>query len=237
MKYYITGDIHGNLDRLDNLAFISEGDRKNITLIILGDCGFNYFMNIKDMILKEQANSYGFTLFCIKGNHELHPDQIPSYKTKIWNGAPVYYEEDFPNLLFAKDGEIYTIAGRKVFVMGGAYSVDKEYRLLYGYHWFNTEQPSEKIKMFALKNLDKNGWRTNIVLTHTAPLKSQPVHMFDPFVIQDTVDKSTEEFLDEISDKLSFDKWYFGHYHGEWINGKYEMLFAKIEYLFEEKEE
>ena len=39
------------------------------------------------------------------------------------------------------------------------------------------------------------------------------------------VDKSTEVFLDGISDKLQFNDWYFGHYHGDWDNGKYHLLF------------
>ena len=37
------------------------------------------------------------------------------------------------------------------------------------------------------------------------------------------------------TDKLSFEKWYFGHYHGDWqtvIDGKhYEMLFEGIKEL------
>lgn len=232
MNYYITGDIHGELDRLEKFSSgLSKEERKDTTLIILGDCGFNYYKNVKDMIMKERAKELGITLFCIKGNHELHPDQIKSYKTKEWNGAPVYYEEDYPNLLFAKDGEIYDICGKKVFVIGGAYSVDKFYRLSMGYMWFESEQPSKETKMYALNNLNKNGWYVDIVLSHTAPLKTVPVHMFMPMVDQSTVDQSTEEFLDEISDKLNFDKWYFGHYHGDWVNGKYEMLFTKIELL------
>ena len=33
-------------------------------------------------------------------------------------------EDDFPNLLFAKDGEIFDLEGHKAIVLGGAYSVD-----------------------------------------------------------------------------------------------------------------
>lgn len=232
MKYFITGDIHGDVTRIEDFCKVNK-DVIDSTIIILGDCGFNYFENIRDMILKERANKLGITLLCIKGNHEIHPDQLDYYKTKEWNGAPVYYEEDFPNILFAKDGEIYTIGDRKVFVIGGAYSVDKYYRLATGMKWFPSEQPSAETKMFSLKTLDKNGWKADIVLSHTSPLKTQPVHMFLPTTDQSTVDNSTEEFLEEISDKLDFDKWYFGHYHADWQNGKYEMLFQSIKLLFE----
>lgn len=55
------------------------------------------------------------------------------YKLQEWNGGKVWVEEAYPNILFAKDGEIYDIAGMKTIVIGGAYSVDKFYRLSKGY--------------------------------------------------------------------------------------------------------
>lgn len=33
------------------------------------------------------------------------------YKLQEWNGGKVWVEEAYPNILFAKDGEIYDIAG------------------------------------------------------------------------------------------------------------------------------
>ena len=51
----------------------------------------------------------------------------------------VYYEEEFPSILFAKDGEVYNLNGLKTIVMGGAYSIDKAYRLAYGYGWWEDE--------------------------------------------------------------------------------------------------
>ena len=40
----------------------------------------------------------------------------------------VYYEEEFPSILFAKDGEVYDFNEKSVIVIGRAYSVDKYYR-------------------------------------------------------------------------------------------------------------
>lgn len=39
----------------------------------------------------------------------------------------MYYEEKYPNILFAIDGEIYNLNSKKTLVIGGAYSVDKEF--------------------------------------------------------------------------------------------------------------
>lgn len=50
-------------------------------------------------------------------------------KKKIWNEGIVYVEEQYPNILFAKDGEIYNFNGKKVMPIGGAYSIDKYYRI------------------------------------------------------------------------------------------------------------
>lgn len=33
--------------------------------------------------------------------------------------------------------------------MGGAYSIDKMFRLIYGYGWWGDEQPSEEIKQYV----------------------------------------------------------------------------------------
>jgi 3-oxoacid CoA-transferase subunit A len=45
-------------------------------------------------------------------------------------GGKVFIESDYHNLIFAKNGEFYTIDNKKVLVIGGAYSIDKEYRLI-----------------------------------------------------------------------------------------------------------
>ena len=68
----------------------------------------------------------------------------------------------------------------------------------------------------------------DIVLSHTAPLKYEPVEMFLAGVDQSRVDKSTEEWLDDIENMISYNKWYFGHYHGDSVRtNKVTMLFHK----------
>lgn len=86
------------------------------------------------------------TMLCIHGNHEIRPASLPSYRTKQWNGGTVWVEEAFPRLLFAMDGEIFNLEGLRHLVIGGAYSVDKFYRLARGCGWWPDEQPSQKIK-------------------------------------------------------------------------------------------
>ena len=141
-------------------------------------------------------------------------------------GGKVLIEEEYPNLIFAKDGEIYNIDGKKILVIGGAYSVDKQYRLLHGYKWFKDEQLTKK-EMDTI--LDKvKGKHFDIVLTHTCPYKYEPREVFMQGLDQSKVDKSMEHFLDEIEEKISYDKWYCGHYHTEKQVDKLEFMFGRI---------
>lgn len=222
-RFFLTGDTHGVFNRIE--IFCRENNTtKDDILCILGDAGINYYLNKRDYMLKQVLQDLPITLFCIHGNHEERPFNIPTYKEKEWNNGMVYYEEEFPNLLFAKDGEIYTINGKKCLVIGGAYSVDKGYRLLKGWSWFKDEQPSKEIVKYVEKQIAKQK-EFDIVLSHTCPINTEPKHMFLPFIDQSKVDKTTELILQRVADLITFDAWYFGHFHGHWDNGKYHMLF------------
>lgn len=222
-RFFLTGDTHGNFTRIYNFCQRFNTTKDDI-MCILGDAGINYYLGTKDYKLKDVLADLPITLFCIHGNHEERPFNIPTYKEKKWNGGMVYYEEEFPNLLFAKDGEIYTINGKKCLVIGGAYSVDKDYRLSMGYAWFKDEQPSREIVKYVEKQITKQK-HFDIVLSHTCPIETEPKHMFLPFIDQSKVDKTTELILQRVADLITFDAWYFGHFHGHWDNGKYHMLF------------
>lgn len=212
MVYYI-GDTHGRFDKI--LKYIYDGTltAKDV-VVILGDAGFNYYGNNHgDLYNKRKLNTYGVKIFCIQGNHEQRPANIPTYKMRQFRGGKVWYEPEFSNILFAKDGEIYDLDGKQSIVIGGAYSVDKWYRIKKGYKWFADEQPSQRIKHTVESKLAACNWHIDQVLTHTCPLKYTPVETFLPGVDQSKVDKSTEEWLDAIEDQLHYDRWLCGHWH------------------------
>lgn len=211
--FYYTGDIHGQSHKL--ISFIDSHPLGNDdVIVILGDAGFNYYGNSNgDSFFKREINSLGVTIFCIHGNHEQRPEAIPSYKLKYMNGGRVFIEDEFPNLIFAKDGEIFDLGGLKTIVLGGAYSVDKYYRLLNGFHWFENEQPSEQIKIDVDLSLEKCKWQVDTVLSHTCPYKYIPKEAFLPGINQTLVDNSTEHWLDNIENKLSYKHWLCGHWH------------------------
>ena len=118
-------------------------------MIILGDAGINYWLDLSDKELKGRLSGMDITFFCVHGNYEARPCEAAEYEEKIWNEGIVYVEEQYPNILFAKDGEIYNFNGKKVMPIGGAYSIDKYYRIRNGLPWFETEQPDEAIKEYV----------------------------------------------------------------------------------------
>lgn len=126
---------------------------------------------------------------------------------------------------------MFNLDGKKAIVMGGAYSIDKEMRLMYGYGWWADEQPSEEIKADVERQLDKLDWKVDVVLSHTTPLKYEPVEVFLKGVDQSGVDKSTEIWLDGIEERLDYGKWYCGHYHTKKKIDQLEIMFENFDLL------
>jgi len=143
----------------------------------------------------------------------MRPQQIPSYCEGEWHGGKVLVESAYPNILFPMDGEVFDFDGASAIVIGGAYSVDKYYRLVRGWRWIEDEQPSPAIKAAVEAALEKRDYRVDYVLTHTCPLRYEPVEVFLDGVDQSTVDKTTEEWLGEIERRLDYKRWYCGHFH------------------------
>lgn len=225
---YLMADTHGKFRRV--MEFLESGQiTKDDLLIILGDAGFNYdTVPGSGLRRKAPVNSYGIPVLCLQGNHELRPEHIESYREIPWRGATVYQEEKYPNLLFAKDGECYDLEGKRVLVCGGAYTVFKEYRIKKGLPWYADEQPSDEIKRRVEAKLDALNWEVDVMLTHTCPSKAVPTEKYIPGVDQSTVDKSTEDWLDRIEDRLRYRDWYCGHWHIEKQVGRIHFVYHNI---------
>ena len=208
MLIYVTGDIHGDPRRVEELCCkysLAEDD----IVVILGDVGANYYLGHRDVLMKQYLNELPPTIFCVHGNHEARPENVSGYEEKEWNSGIVYCQKEFPKLLFAKDGEIFDLDGLRCIVIGGAYSVDKFYRLARGWAWWQDEQPSAKTRSYVEQQLKNN--QIDVILSHTCPEKYMPIECFLPGIDQSQVDRSTEEWLDHIEDSTNYKAWYCGH--------------------------
>jgi 3-oxoacid CoA-transferase subunit A len=228
---YVTGDIHGDPEYLIYKAQ-QIGLTKDDILVLLGDVGANYYLDKRDLKLKEVLDKHiEATILCIHGNHEARPATVEGYYLTSFMGGRVWVQPEFPKLLFAHDGDIFTLEGKKCLVLGGAYSVDKFYRLAKKYAWFEDEQPSDEIKAHVAKQLANVNNKVDIVFSHTCPLKYEPIEVFLPGLDQSTVDKSTEQWLDEIEGRLDYSAWYAGHFHTNKRIDKLHLLFEDWECL------
>lgn len=228
---YITGDIHGEIAPIHALwkrFYPTEDD----VIVILGDAGINYTGQMQDWFLKEELSALKTTFFCIHGNHENRPQNIASYREKQWHGGRVLYEEDFPNILFPVDGDIFEISGKKCLVIGGAYSVDKLYRLRSGWNWWPDEQPTPTIKAYVEEQIKAH--QIEVIFSHTCPFKYIPTECFLPGIDQSGVDNSTEQWLDTIEDAVNYEAWYMGHWHIDKRIDKMHFLFHGVEVLGED---
>ena len=231
MNWFITGDKHGDFSALfsENPEILANSDN---AIIVLGDAGVNYYLDKRDNKIKEALNSVGCLWYIVYGNHESRPSRVyvmcHVYDLNV-NGW-VWYQSEYPNIRYFDDYGIYTIHGLKTAIIGGAYSVDKYYRLERGWQWFSDEELNDE-EMNDCMQLMKNH-KFDIVLSHTCPLVYEPTDLFLSFIDQSTVSKRVEEFLDKIKNSIDWSIWLFGHFHADRIEApRVEQYYHDIEEL------
>ena len=147
---YLTGDTHGNLDRIKKIP-TKEGD----IIIICGDFGVVWsrdkLSELNEVKQQRTAKWSNATVLFADGNHE-NFDRIERFGTIEKFGAEVGVYTD--NIFHLKRGNIYTIEGKKFFVFGGGYSIDKSWRVPY-ISWWEQELPNFKEYKNGLDNLKK----------------------------------------------------------------------------------
>lgn len=229
----ITGDTHGDFSRFKNYCLITKQD-PHTAIIILGDVGLNFTLDEQDNAMKNKlTKTYAFRIYCVRGNHEARPSDISDMHL-IWDedvNGEVWIQDKWPNIRYFKDVGVYCIGGYITGVIGGAYSVDKWYRLYMGRTWFANEQLDENERALALSTF-KNG-KVDFMLTHTCPISWEPTDLFLNGIDQNRVDKTMELMLEEIKENLDFKVWLFGHYHRDRLERpRVEQFFKNTEDMY-----
>ena len=244
-NWLVTGDTHGQiLSRLSNIN-VGKYAASQTALIILGDAGINFYLNKTDRNLKRDIQNTGFTIYCVRGNHEERPENLPNIRSVYDQNVQgtVFQEDEYPNIRYLKDGGAYDINGSHVLCIGGAYSVDKWYRLnragvfdkLHPDYtnskktgWFPTELLTDDELEQIECNYTNNCY--DVILTHTCPESWEPRDLFLSGLDQSTVDKSMEKWLDDFKNHIDWKIWLFGHYHDDrLVRPGVEMYYKDIE--------
>lgn len=227
-QFFVTGDIHGDTRRIVHSEI---AHMKDVSIIILGDSGCNFYKSkARQHEIKFALNELGCTFYMVRGNHEDRPQNIEGmeiiYDEDIC--GDVFYEPEYPAIRYLFDGGIYSFNGHKTLVVGGAYSVDKWYRLRNHWTWYPSEQLTEEEMNEILCQVE--GQSFDFVFTHTCPLAWEPRDLFLSMIDQSSVDKSMEEWFNTLKESINWDMWLFGHYHDDRIERPHvEMFYEKIE--------
>ena len=248
-NFLLTGDKHGVFTFLHNAYALDEYEPEKTAIIILGDAGFNFWLNNKDQRLKREVSAKGYTIYCVRGNHEARPQDIDSM-IKIYDpdvDGEVYMEEGFPLIRYFMDYGIYNIGGYVCAVIGGAYSVDKYYRLASAgivdksdprYYnpkitrWFHNEQLSTEEMTAAMQYF--KGKSVDFIFSHTCPISWEPNDLFLNGIDQSIVDKSMEYWLDDLKNNMSWEVYCFGHFHADRMERPYvEQYYNDIDSINE----
>ena len=221
MKVFICGDIHG-LINISKLASKSWPEGKELTaddmLIILGDTGINWsndLYNRNDIYLKNWLNAKPWTTLFIDGNHE-NFERLFAIKTQPFFGGLARHVSE--SIFHLDRGSIFTFGNKKIFTMGGGFSIDKE-RRKNRISWWEEEIPSVTELNRGLKILESNGNKVDFVLTHSCSNKVFELFTTEFGYNMNYKNKDEERplriYFDYIEENVKFKEWHFGHFHDD----------------------
>ena len=242
---FITGDTHGELNRFSTDSFVEQKEMtRDDYVIVLGDFGMVWDWRGESSTERywlDWLEKKSFTTLFIDGNHENH-DRLNEMDVEEWHGGKVHRIR--PHILHLMRGQIYNIEGLKIFAFGGASSHDirdgilepddpriakwnRDYSKLFRVNkrsWWERELPTVEEMQEGVRNLEEANWSVDYVLTHCTSA-STTVLVGGAGYSQDKLTK----YLQEIKEKLTFKKWFFGHHHmDKQINAEEICIYEQI---------
>ena len=241
---YITGDTHSDFSRFTEENFPIQSEMtKDDYIIICGDFGGVWTFeeeSIREKELLDWLDNKNFTTLFVDGNHENYT-RLYNYPIEEWKGGKVHKIRD--SVLHLMRGEIFDIDNKKIFAFGGAKSHDiqdgilnldeeekiYEYRKRGAYFrirdfsWWDLELPTNQEMENGIENLEKINYKVDYIISHCCPTSIQAL-------INSTYKRDIlTDYLQQISEKCTFKRWYFGHYHDyKQVNSQFTLLYENI---------
>ena len=228
----ITGDTHIPID-IHKLASRNYPESKEMTkndyVIITGDFGGVWDGSSEDEYWRKWLDKKPFTTLFADGNHE-NFDLLAKYPVVDFMGGKAHKISD--SIYHLMRGYVFDIEGKSFFVMGGAASHDKEYREE-NISWWQEEMPDEEEMKRGLENLEKRGFEVDYIISHCAPDHIQDIVCYYREQLRGSTTVYAKDsltgYLQQVMDRCSFKKWFFGHYHlDREINDQFRALYYDI---------
>ena len=228
-RIFFIGDIHGQFQWIQSFAarLAASGQTpldESDWIVLLGDSGLNYWTEPKRAkSFKTKFTKLPCNFFVIRGNHEERAENVAKMYPEKWGCQLIpiknaiqgmaWREYDYPNIYYALDQPyLYNIKGYSAFVIPGAYSADKPYRIANGLEWFASEQLSDAEQAMGRQIAYANR-HFDFILSHTCPSEYEPTDLYLPTINQSTVDKTMEWYLNDINHIAKSNFHLFGHFH------------------------
>ena len=214
-------------------------------MIILGDFGviWDEKESREEKYCLDILENKAFTTLFIDGNHENH-DRLDSFPVMEWHGGKVHEirpgvlhlmrgqlftieEKTFFSFGGAPSHDITGCAGKEELKRDYTAGILRRDDPLFaqkkkqcqkqglvfrieGENWWRREMPSEQEMEEGIATLEKADWNVDYVLTHDAPAST----LFELVGIE-FPPNPLMKYLDGIKQKLTYQKWFFGHYHDD----------------------
>ena len=218
---YVTGDMHGDLERLYSKGFrrLKSGD----VLIVCGDFGYIFNGDKTEKQVIEYLASRRFVTAFVEGTHD-NLNTINRGRVTYWHGGMVHRIKG--NLIHLMRGQIFEIEGHSFFTFGGGESTDKDMRVERG-NWWREEEPSPAEMAAGARRLDEAGCKVDYIITHEPPSLVKSAMLLRRGYA-DRVNK-LNGYFEEIGRSCDFSHWYFGSLHEDRvITERHTCVFREI---------
>ncbi len=221
---YVTGDTHGKPARLTRECMpFADGWGKGDTLIVCGDFGYLMSGSPREELFLRELSFRPYTVCFLDGNRE-NFDLLEKLEVSDWRGGKVRRLRR--NVVHLMRGQVYRLEGKRLFTMGGGYSIDR-LRRFEGVDWWARELPNEAEYELARENLLAEGMEVDYILTHAAPTS-----LMRAIAQACPEEAELNHFLEWVKNAVRYNRWYFGHLHMDAeLNDRMYALFTEVREL------
>lgn len=223
---FLLGDTHGPTNFLKKISELEKQYQpaEDDYVIVLGDFGLLFALqeNLFEHLALKAANEKPYKILFLDGNHENFSRLLAESCDCNFGGNIARQLTEYKNIIWMQRGCCYQIDNKKILTFGGGTSIDKAYRIP-DISWWEEENISDQDIENYKNTIKKYGKDYDYVLTHAAPVSFASCCV-DPYFKDSNSDK-LEMLLD---DRLTFKKWYFGHYHVDKEADTWQCLYENI---------